>query len=110
MTFLDCPWVNNCVAFKNYKAFLLFLTYIVILSLVVLISLVPWFLERILRLNKFGSQEIQIMICGIIAFVFGLGLFFFAAAHWRMVFLNLTTLESIEGLSKKQDNVDREFD
>ncbi len=73
-----------------------------------LISLVPWFLEKIVKLNQFGSQEIQIMICGIIAVVFGLGLFFFAAAHWRLVFQNLTTLESMDGWSQHKETSQNE--
>lgn len=90
-----CPWVNNCVGWRNYKAFVLFLTYTVLLSAVVSLSSLDWLFSNVFQ-RQMDMREVQIVITFFIAAVFGLGLVFFAGAHYRLVLKNRTTIEDLD--------------
>lgn len=90
-----CPWVNNCVGWGNYKFFILFLTYTVVLCLVIAITSIPWILEHF-TIDSLIGTKIQIVLMFFAATIFGLGLLLFAGQHYRLVFMNMTTIESLE--------------
>mmetsp|Transcript_14050 Transcript_14050/g.19544 ORF Transcript_14050/g.19544 Transcript_14050/m.19544 type:complete len:332 (+) Transcript_14050:20-1015(+) len=90
-----CPWVSNCVGWGNYKYFVLFLTYTVIICMVVSLSMLDWVIENAFYEKAGGPRNILQFLLFIIATVFGLGLLMFTLTHYRMIFVNLTTLESL---------------
>jgi len=91
-----CPWVGNCVGWGNYKFFVLFLTYTVVLCAVVTLCLIPFVIEHLTSDVANTSGDIQILVTFLCAAVFGFGLFFFAAQHYRLAVSNTTTIESFE--------------
>lgn len=90
-----CPWINNCVGFRNHKYFMLFLTYTVLLSITIVSSFARWIKENLLK-STISFIEIQIFSSFIISFIFGLVLSIFTLSHYRYIFRNVTTLEHME--------------
>jgi palmitoyltransferase len=89
-----CPWVNNCVGYRNYKAFFLFVNYVTVCALWGALTLV-------LRLYIVGFDRVfsarPVDICAAVALLvcgmFGLSCSTLAAFHWRLLRRNRTTLE-----------------
>jgi len=90
-----CPWVNNCVGFRNYKFFVLFLTYTVVLCLYVAFTSLPWILANAF-VKEIGGYNIQIVMLFFVTSVFSLGILLFSIQHYRLILVNVTTIESFE--------------
>jgi len=92
-----CPWVNNCVGFRNYKFFVLFLIYVVGTCFIFLAFSIPYLLNQ----PDFGkimssADTFQGLVASIVCTVFGLGLICFAGIHIDLALKNQSTLESFK--------------
>jgi len=90
-----CPWVNNCVGWRNYKFFILFLMYTTLLSLYYVGCTIP-FLFNVKDIQKLSGEELQVLIVFFFGVAFGLGLLCFSVQHIQLVLQNKTTLESFD--------------
>jgi len=89
-----CPWINNCVGFRNQKFFILFLLYTSLTSLYFLATSIPLFFSDTVAKLIEDPLNLQTMILSVICVSFGFGLLAFAGFHFSLVLQNQTTLES----------------
>jgi len=88
-----CPWICNCVGFRNYKFFILFLIYTPLLCSYFAVFTIP-FLINLGKVQEMSGNEIQVIVAFMISISFGLGLVCFAGQHIHFALTNQTTLES----------------
>jgi len=91
-----CPWVGNCIAWRNYKFFILFLTYLTLLCLEAALTMADWTWHFFVDGQGSGQESLQIVAVFFVACIFGLAMFSFACNHYYLVFMNITTIESLE--------------
>lgn len=86
-----CPWVANCVGFKNYKYFLLFLIYACAGCTLYMVAGIP------LLSNAFGGGgvtfDFSMILAAILTAAFAVSLLFFLGFHIHLVVSGKTTLE-----------------
>ncbi|XP_022690621.1 palmitoyltransferase ZDHHC15-like isoform X2 [Varroa jacobsoni] len=101
-----CPWVNNCVAYANYKFFVLFLGYAIIYCLFVAATTCQYFIRfwtggrEAMRDDSTGSMTVEgwgrlhILFLFFVAIMFAISLVSLFCYHCYLVMVNRTTLES----------------
>jgi len=90
-----CPWVNNCVAFNNYKFFILFLFYGFFYCVYVALSSFKYFLEFwASTFDAPGQSKFHILFLFFVSAMFSLSLCSLLCYHIHLVINNRTTLEA----------------
>jgi len=89
-----CPWINNCVGFKNYKFFLLFITYALASAMFVFIVTLTT-LPGLPQTLSPTDRMIVLSDC-IISGALSLALLAFVSFHFYLLANNYTTIEFVE--------------
>jgi len=90
-----CPWVNNCVAFNNYKFFILFLFYGFFYCVYVALSSFKYFLQFwASTFDAPGQSKFHILFLFFVSAMFSLSLCSLLCYHIHLVINNRTTLEA----------------
>jgi len=97
-----CPWVNNCVAFNNYKFFVLFLLYGLVYCLYVALSSLKYFIifwtdSKEVPGGQFypgGRGKFHILFLFFVSSMFSISLCSLLGYHIHLVLKNRTTLEA----------------
>ena len=101
-----CPWLNNCVGFRNRKVFMLLIIYAFTLSVVGLLYSVYPIVDLIIRLVKGDTSHSLTLILGLVGYgltiVFFIIMILFLQTHFDLINKNLTTIEQLD---EKRGNI-----
>lgn len=92
-----CPWVNNCVAFHNYKYFMLFLMYALLYCLFIAGTTVQYFIRfwRSFTQNETeGMAKFHLLFLFFVAIMFAVSLNSLFFYHCYLILHNRSTLEA----------------
>jgi len=93
-----CPWVNNCIGFRNYKFFMLFCSYATMTSFYVALTLFTGFVNLLVHRRNihFGWVEFEyLVVFGLMAAV-SVVLTGFTGFHYMLLLKNMSTIEHVE--------------
>ncbi len=100
-----CPWLNNCVGFKNRKIFILLLVYGFILGIVSLGIVYP-LVKLYLEIFDGDNENLAKLVFGTIGFMLNLAflviMYIFISYHFDLMNTNETT---IDRLNEKRGNL-----
>jgi palmitoyltransferase ZDHHC2/15/20 len=93
-----CPWVNNCIGFKNYKFFMLFCSYACMTCFYVAVTLFTGFVEIMVekRPLQFGWIEFEYLVVFALMSAVSIVLTGFTGFHYMLLLKNMSTIEHVE--------------
>ena len=95
-----CPWLNNCIGFRNRKLFMLLIIYSSIEILMADIISIIQYIKVILhsrRINVYNKLNLSLGFIGLIAaIVFSFLIYKFLKYHLELVSKNTTTIEQLD--------------
>ena len=95
-----CPWVANCVGFRNYKFFVLFLGYSTLLCFAMGVSVTPWLVSNASSLlnqrQTMTTVILQLLLLFLSAWLFFLAVVSLLSYHLFLIMNNMTTIEHFE--------------
>ena len=111
-----CPWVDNCIGFYNKKFFIQLLCYFLLASLSLCFTYFPYSISIIKALYKGDKKEIfdeyNYIFLGnnIILLGFSIVDFNFLKFHIKLIYSNLTTIETLDNDLMENKKYDMGFE
>ncbi|KAK0158446.1 hypothetical protein PV328_009446 [Microctonus aethiopoides] len=88
-----CPWVNNCVAYHNYKFFILFLAYALLYCVFIAVTTLQYFIQ-FWKGDLEGMGKFHLLFLFFIALMFAVSLNSLFFYHCYLILHNRSTLEA----------------
>ncbi len=93
-----CPWLNNCVGFKNRKIFILLLIYSLFLSILGLFTVYP-LIKILIDIKNGDKSKLSNFIIGCVGFILNIAflitMIIFLEYHFSLINKNETTIDKL---------------